>query len=146
MSTQEKRLEVLTETRKPLAERLSSIGIAVPDQRLVAHMMEAVRLGLPPQSSEWRVRWAWIRRNLTRDRVRWQLYDYKRYASTENLYGVQDYRPIPLAVQDIAGRISRYDPSIKLKVHALFVDPWLSADDGLSSVFVTGWMGDDVLI
>lgn len=140
MSSLESRVTVLqADENRTLADRLRALGIVVPDQDRVRHMMDAIRVGAPVGSS-------WLRRRLYGLRLprpsQWEVfeYDYFNRCKTDSYGGA-----VPPSVQDEVARIRAHFPAAELRVHATYVDPVLEVIVGAERVFTRGWMHGRVL-
>lgn len=150
MSTLEQRRAavVVTIDLRTLKDKLSAIGITVPDQVKVKQMMSAIRIGLPPNASRLRIASAFLRMyRAEKDDVRWAVYAYDRYISPQepSTYMLEQ-RSVPAIVREEVARIRQAIPGAKIRVYALARDPWLEVSHHDERYFIRGWDGDRILL
>ena len=133
----EKKFEALDALRiHPLAQRLTVIGISVPDQQNIPRMMEATRLGLKPTASRTRIACALFRRlGCWFNEIEYCPFDYDLFMTAGATYGGLP----PQEVQDSVALIQSQMPSAQIVVHATYDDPWLAVRDGGEEVVIHGW-------
>jgi hypothetical protein len=129
-----------------LESRLRMIGINVPDQSKIPHMMEATRLGFPPTISRVRLWCAWCRW-LTNLNVMYEVYTFDNFTreyinsdgKTDRLAHSWGGMPTATVMSNVE-KMRRHTPDVELFVHATFDDPWLEARRGNESIFIHCWM------
>jgi hypothetical protein len=121
--------------RLTLAEKITALGITVPDQKRAAYLMEVNRLGLEDGVSKW-----WLKVSPRRlFAPTWAGLDYTYFERV----GHADYQAprVPDTVQATARKIREKMPNARLAVLAKYSDPWLKVidDDSHESLILAGW-------
>lgn len=137
MSGLQRITELKAANKKSLAVRLTNIGVRVPDQKLVRHMMEATRLGFAPTTSRLRVACALLRRlRCFLDCIWYREFAIEQFAKeAHNYYG----GPPPDIVEVTIRRIRIWLPDAEMTIYATYDDPWLAVRDRDEEVIVHGW-------
>lgn len=125
-----------------LETRLMMLGIKIPDQSNIRHMMEATRLRLPPSTSWPRLKIAWYRRWMY-SAEQYHAYTYDEFtrlnANSERIAHLWGGMPPEEVVKNVE-RIRERIPEAKCYVHATKDDPWLEVRLGHERYFIHCWM------
>lgn len=150
MATYEMKMSGRVDAPASLASRLEMIGIKVPDQSRIPHMMEATRIGLLPTVSRLRLALAWYRRWKHKDvYVRYDYNDFimirdefvtpeSRNKRIAHEWGGMPPAPVMKSMETIKARMSE----AKCFVDATKTDPWSGVMDPMTGevVYIHCWV------
>jgi hypothetical protein len=119
-----------------LTERLSAMGIAVPDQHVIGNMMRAAQVGLRWGASEEKI----VEKALEVGTEDFRVFSLIEYSGVDNgTYGF----PMPHDVKDHVADLQQKIPEAEIRIHAVKKDdPFVEVTLGNESVFTMAWWRD----